>query len=213
MRFVALNHYKDNSLLIGDFEPAFLGLAVNEARVSVTNAGITFFLLPRILDIPAKLKFAALLHEKLILRFGEGLSAAIGAEALNVPQGDFVPFYTGIKKIAPSIRNLHCGLKWHPVSTTDALLVDDHITDLMPQRRIIVCLCPSADDKKEPLMGWEKYENSLFTLFAQTEQELEKSLKILPQESSPSRKPLRPQGESSHQAYPDVFLKGLIPTH
>jgi hypothetical protein len=234
MQFVVLNHYNDdNSLFIGDFEPAFLGFTVSTANVSVTNTGVTFFLLPKLYDLEGKLKFAARLHEKLFACFGYGLAAAIGAEAIGTPQDEFGRFYEGIRKIRPlkesdpPIRTLHCGLKMRSLAEGKTPLVDVHIAELMPQVRILKSLLPTDADRREPsgcwknpsggwekYRGWEEYENTLFKLFAQVKDSMAEKIESTCIETPISdTQPQRPRATLLGKKCLDILLGTPVPAH
>ncbi len=106
MKFVAFNHYNNNTDLMHGFKTAAgLDAAPELTGARVSTSGICFFNLHKKWNDSTKLEFLSRLHKRLKDEFGTGFAAVILPNS-DSTLGTFTPFFDAVAGIDSSIKKI-----------------------------------------------------------------------------------------------------------
>ena len=181
MKFILHQYFTNNGVKLGEYKHPTKSWVPVESDVRITDRGITFFNTPVHLTTSERIAFAQSLECKLVGVFRHGFSAISTAVSDNSVSGEMVGFFDGVGRIIPHIKTIFASStkpfkqdEWIglPERLNPDLKVDWHARNPSPADQIVQIVGASDADCAQPLVGWNRFEETLERLHRESLEDL-----------------------------------------
>ena len=153
MKFVAHNHYNNNSSGVGsDLESPPSAFSVTESPVRISTQGVVIFNLRREHSPEEKADLFRELDQRLKAEFGQGFALATSSDSDCAIPRELQAFYKAVKEANPDTKTLWSGPHRKPEGA------DIYTRHDVTMGELVTLTGATAADKAEPEEGWRDFD-------------------------------------------------------